>query len=652
MCAAAAPILSGFGDDMNIKQIREQYPEYKDLSDEQLVQGLHRKFYSDMPLDEFASKVGVRKKGAIQQAAEFVPSAAFNAMQRFAQPVYRGMETLTRAMGDERAANYTRDVQAPMRAGGEAAQTVGNVAGDILTGTMAAGMVGGPLMAAGGVVPGVAGRVLGGLGQSVTTVGGKTGLNPTTAAGRIGDMALRSAAGAGAGAAGAALTDPEQIGPAAAIGAAVPVVGAALGAAGRGAANVVKPFSESGRSDIARRVLAESIADPAAAGRIANPPRSVAALTTAEAAMDPGISSLQRAMVNASKDFSDELAIRQAQQNAARFNALYGMSSGANSPQALEAARKAATQPLLDAALQNADEVGTMGVRGAARDIGRSPAYQRRAVRSAVNEAVAPFAMQADDGSKAWARRVPFETAWGARQNIDDISRGASNKVNEQAAKAAGAQLGMLRERLSTALERASPDFKQYSNTYAQMSKPVDAARTLEEMLKQATTGTADMFGNPVMSGAKLTNALKSIDAKDWAKFSPAQRDAVQSLAAELQRAATAQTLAKAVGSNTIQNAIAQQDLPLAIRAGASWIPGGGLLSPILDAALRKPSQQIQGLLGEALLDPAVASRVLAAQPAVPGLLAPRLGEAARRGLPMVPGAMVAPMSPSLLESR
>lgn len=637
---------------MNIKQIREKFPEYKDLSDDQLVQGLHRKYYSDMPLQDFEAKVGMQRKGAVRNAAEFVPSAVMNTMQRAAQPVFKGMEMLTGALGLGDAARYTRDVQAPMRYGSEGAQTVGNIAGDVLTGTIAAGALGGPLMAAGAALPGTAGQVIGGLGRSITTVGGQTGMNPATTAGRAGNLALRSVGGASAGAAGAAATDPEQIGPAAFIGGAVPVVGAAATSAGRGVANVVKPFTESGRSDIARRLLAESIADPAAVGRIANPPRSVAALTTAEAALDPGISSLQRALVNTSKDFSDDLAIRQAQQNTARFNALFGMSAGQNSPEALIAARQTATEPLLNAALQNAGEVGTMGVRSAAKDIAASPAFQRKAVRSAVNEAVSPFAMTAEDGTKAWARRVPFETAWGARQNIDDIGRGASNKVNEAAAKAAGAQLGMLRERLSTALERASPDFKTYSREYAKMSAPVDAARTLQEMLKQATTGTADMLGNPVMSGAKLTNALKSIDPKDWAKFSQPQRDAVQSLAQELQAAATAQTLARAQGSNTIQNAIAQQDLPLAIRAGASWLPGGGLLSPVLNAALSGPSQKIQGLLGEALLDPAVAARFLATQPPAPGLLAPRLGEAARRSLPMVPGAMSAPMTPVLAESR
>jgi hypothetical protein len=40
-------------------EVRAKYPQYDDLSDEQLAQGLHQKFYSDMPFDEFAGKVGL-----------------------------------------------------------------------------------------------------------------------------------------------------------------------------------------------------------------------------------------------------------------------------------------------------------------------------------------------------------------------------------------------------------------------------------------------------------------------------------------------------------------------------------------------------------------------------------------------------------------
>lgn len=44
---------------MNIAEIREKYPQYNDLSDEELAKGLHAKFYSDMDFGEFSNKIGL-----------------------------------------------------------------------------------------------------------------------------------------------------------------------------------------------------------------------------------------------------------------------------------------------------------------------------------------------------------------------------------------------------------------------------------------------------------------------------------------------------------------------------------------------------------------------------------------------------------------
>ncbi|SME89478.1 hypothetical protein [Desulfovibrio gilichinskyi] len=44
---------------MDINSIREKFPQYKDVGDLELAQGFHKKFYSDMPFDDFAKKIGV-----------------------------------------------------------------------------------------------------------------------------------------------------------------------------------------------------------------------------------------------------------------------------------------------------------------------------------------------------------------------------------------------------------------------------------------------------------------------------------------------------------------------------------------------------------------------------------------------------------------
>ena len=65
---------------ITIKDIRQKYPDYNDLSDEQLVNALHSKHYSDMPKQEFYSKIGFNKKdeSPLHKAWEFAKSDTTN----------------------------------------------------------------------------------------------------------------------------------------------------------------------------------------------------------------------------------------------------------------------------------------------------------------------------------------------------------------------------------------------------------------------------------------------------------------------------------------------------------------------------------------------------------------------------------------------
>jgi hypothetical protein len=44
----------------SIADVRQQYPQYSDMSDQQLADALHAKFYADMPADTFYAKVGLK----------------------------------------------------------------------------------------------------------------------------------------------------------------------------------------------------------------------------------------------------------------------------------------------------------------------------------------------------------------------------------------------------------------------------------------------------------------------------------------------------------------------------------------------------------------------------------------------------------------
>jgi hypothetical protein len=105
----------------NIAEIRQQYPQYQDLSDEQLAQGLHQKFYSDMPFEEFSGKIGLsapvatpqKQVGAIEDAINSVayrglPEAiAASTPLGFGANIIRGASDATRWLGGKVYKGFT-----------------------------------------------------------------------------------------------------------------------------------------------------------------------------------------------------------------------------------------------------------------------------------------------------------------------------------------------------------------------------------------------------------------------------------------------------------------------------------------------------------------------------------------------------------------
>src|ERR1700677_3055865 len=77
-------------------EIRQKYPQYNDLSDDQLSDAIHSKFYSDIPKDEFHSKIG------------FQPLNENNKLDQLKQNhpyLYKIAESLQGTPGFEKAGN-------------------------------------------------------------------------------------------------------------------------------------------------------------------------------------------------------------------------------------------------------------------------------------------------------------------------------------------------------------------------------------------------------------------------------------------------------------------------------------------------------------------------------------------------------------------
>ena len=52
---------------MDLKSFRAQYPQYSNVPDQELVTAIHNKFYSQIPIEEFASKIGFTSEPQVPQ---------------------------------------------------------------------------------------------------------------------------------------------------------------------------------------------------------------------------------------------------------------------------------------------------------------------------------------------------------------------------------------------------------------------------------------------------------------------------------------------------------------------------------------------------------------------------------------------------------
>lgn len=79
-----------------IPEIRAKFPQYNDMTDDQLAEGLHSKYYSDMPFGEFAGKIGYRRNWSDMpgQAAESAGGNALDIVKGLGHAVMNPNETI------------------------------------------------------------------------------------------------------------------------------------------------------------------------------------------------------------------------------------------------------------------------------------------------------------------------------------------------------------------------------------------------------------------------------------------------------------------------------------------------------------------------------------------------------------------------------
>jgi hypothetical protein len=377
--------------------------------------------------------------------------------------------------------------------------------------------------------------------------------------------------------------------------------------------------TQAARERAAADILRKAAADQSRLAGAANPRQFVQGTqqTLAEATDDAGISGLQRTMASMSPDFNNRLTTMGQQNNAARVDAIRGAFGGADeaAAQRIEQVRDQVTAPLLKQA-QQVKGVNTTPVVELIDDI-----IQSRQGRPAVQGAAKRVRdLLTADGMDSVQR------LHNVRQAIGDML--ADMSPDGSAAKAASRELMAIKRRLDVQIGKASPEFRQFLSEFAERSRDAGRVRMGDELLGKSSA-TLDAAGNPVLSPAQFGRAADNLDrvAKQATGFrretadrlmTPEQRDTVGAVRADLDRYARTQTQGRAVGSNTVQNAVGVGRLQ-------DELGGSDLISAIapraanplnvLNAVRRYYGNQVLEVVQEAMLNPAEAARILSRLP-------------------------------------
>ncbi len=416
------------------------------------------------------------------------------------------------------------------------------------------GAVGSLVQAGKGIFPKLA-EVAGPVAQSQT-------LRQLMASGAKGGAALGTLFGAGEAGDGSGGFDSRAgnaaLGAATGLGAGVglPVLGAGVAAGGRalgGLVNRLIPDAATQAANRAKGIIETFAGGPVHPNAAELVPGSKPNL--AESTRNTGVAALTRALRDLNPN--SPLVAREAENAAARGAHFEG---AAGTPEEVKAALaerdKAATAQLKTVFQPNQAPADTAPVTDAINDILAGSSGARPAVKQAMGDVQK---ILENDGKPVTNPKALYDSV---RKGIDDLISGKD--LTKGYGKQAARELIAVRDHLDEVIETSAPGFKQYLEDYAKASTPANSMEFLQSL------NLTDAKGNITL--AKVQNAIKRLQAQQAAPgikggkaVTSAQQQALESIRDDLLRADTINQ-GKSIGSNTVQNALAQKRLGFAQR--------------------------------------------------------------------------------------
>lgn len=394
----------------------------------------------------------------------------------------------------------------------------------------------------------------------------------------------------------------------------VPGGGAATQIAGRAAPSIVKPLTKEGREVITGQVLR----------KLATEPESAITALEASTSKIPGVRPMT---AGASRDYglmSAETPIRAlderglfAQQLAENTAARQAELARLTSPEkivAAEAKREAITTPMREDAFANAtispdmfDRVVTLTAQKQIDEILKSAAGARGTVEQTMKWA-----------SEQIKRGTTPERLYEVRKDLRAATLGKLDKPGSEYSLARG-ELQKVISSIDDALDAAAPGYRDYLQTYAKMSTPINQMEEIAALRQKTSVGIPDpLTGERNIAPAQFGKLVDLLQVDPKTKLSSTQLYLLNNIARDLEQGATANLSAVRVpGSDTFKNISVANIMGSVIGKAMYGEPGGKtnalvqkVMTP-LNWLYNGSDDAIRGLLIEAMRDPKLAAQMM-----------------------------------------
>ena len=400
-----------------------------------------------------------------------------------------------------------------------------------------------------------------------------------------------------------------------------PLVPQGVTAVTRGLREMVTPMTRQGVESTAGNVLSQLSRDRTQA--LANlesykPTVPGVTPTTAAAAKDYGLAGAERTL--ATLEPTGRFSEVYAKNNAARNILLDKFVENSATRDVLKLAedkRNLITSELRDKAFASSQPVAINPINETIDSILKSPSGARQVIESVFTDLKGRIQKVAKDGNADPAYLYEI------RKDINDIITGkAKGDLSMNARGQAMKELMSLRNSMDDVIEAGAPGFRDYKNTFAQMSKPVNQIETLRDIKSSVATGTEDpTTGFRGIAPVKFRKLVDDASGDLEKTLSKTQFNVLRNISDDIDRSLVIDKV-KPAGSDTFKNFSMAN-----IIGGLMSRPPDYAQAPTVANAIVKPlnwlysgpDEQVKALLIDAMLDPKLAADLMkkATQPNV-----------------------------------